>query len=178
MLFHLFLRVKVFRWCVGVCFLVWYVCQLVEAWLEIDLRIEGFVRRYDNSKTLQINLIEAPHFQWFFFLKKKKKLSFWFCWVIEIIFLTNFGNCGKTQEVWNKVYLQFSCIQNLPLLLRKILGRRKKKIYVCLLSFFSTPFMGIVNEGKREGDWSRPWGIKIEVLCLALEPLYQLPLRW
>ena len=34
------------------------MCQLVEAWLEIDVRIEGFVSRYDNSKLLQINLIE------------------------------------------------------------------------------------------------------------------------
>ena len=58
MLFHLFLRVKVFRWCVGVCFLVRYVCQLVEAWLEIDVRIEGFVSRHDNGKLLQIILIE------------------------------------------------------------------------------------------------------------------------
>ena len=58
MLFHLFLRVKVFCWCVGVYFLVRYVCQLVEAWLEIDVRIEGFISTYDNSKLLQINLIE------------------------------------------------------------------------------------------------------------------------
>ena len=34
------------------------MCQLVEAWLEIDVRIEGFVSRYDNCKLLQINLIE------------------------------------------------------------------------------------------------------------------------
>ena len=85
MLFHLFLRVKVFCWCVGVYFLVRYVCQLVEAWLEIDVRIEGFISTYDNSKLLQINLIEKNN-SLIFLHNRMSKCKFWmYIWFSALI---------------------------------------------------------------------------------------------